>query len=168
MTNRTHAGFLPLLLAVGLAGCNGADTPLPSAPSAQPEQTLARADSGGATYYMTNVTLSGVFYEVTRTGRVPIEGVQYWSSEQAQGFTDINGSFRVRPVWVCPCSRIPSVESGITSIQWGKDGYDDPPGQPDSIFHFLPEAVTSGSGWRDVKINGDTRLDIELVPALRP
>lgn len=101
-------------------------------------------------------------YEVTPTGRVPIAGVQLWSSEQAGGVTDINGSFRVRPVWVCPCSFAPSVEPGISSIQWNKDGYDDPAGQPASIFDPVPVAVT-GSGWRDVKINGDTRLDIEVV-----
>jgi hypothetical protein len=34
MTNRTHAGFLLLVLAVGLAGCNGASTPSPTAPAA--------------------------------------------------------------------------------------------------------------------------------------
>jgi hypothetical protein len=77
-------------------------------------------------------------------------------------FTDINGLFSVRPVWVCPCSWAPSVEPGITSIQWGKDGYDDPAGQPASILNFQPVHVTGG-GWRDVKINGNTRLEIELV-----
>jgi hypothetical protein len=34
------------------------------------------------------------------------------------------------------------------------------PGSQPAMFHFLP--VTPESGWRDVKINGDTRLDIEL------
>ena len=109
---------------------------------------------------MVNVTLSGVVYEVTPTGRVPIEGVIFYSSEQALGATDINGLFSVRPVWVCPCSWAPSVDAAITAIYWEKDGYEDPAGQPDSIF--CPGRV-SGAGWRDVKINGDTRLDIELV-----
>jgi hypothetical protein len=54
------------------------------------------------------------------------------------------------------------VEPGISTIEWSKDGYDDPAGQPASIFNWLPVWVTGG-GWRDVKINGDTRLDIELV-----
>lgn len=163
MTNSIHTGFLPLVLAVGLAGCNGANTPSPTAPSEpQPTLTLTLSHSGGDTYYMTNLTLSGMVYEVTPTGRVPIAGVQLWSSEQAGGVTDINGLFRVRPVWVCPCSFAPSVEPGISSIQWNKDGYDDPAGQAASIFDPVPVAVT-GSGWRDVKINGDTRLDIELV-----
>jgi hypothetical protein len=162
MTNSIHTRCLPLVLAVGLAGCNGTNTPSPTAPSEpQPTLTLTLSHSGGDTYYMTNLTLSGMVYEVTPTGRVPIAGVQLWSSEQAGGVTDINGLFRVRPVWVCPCSFAPSVEPGISSIQWNKDGYDDPAGQSASIFDPVP--VTAGSGWRDVKINGDTRLDIELV-----
>jgi hypothetical protein len=120
------------------------------------------ANSGGDTYHMTDVTLSGMVYEMTPTGRAPIKGVVLWSSEQAMVATDINGLFSVRPVWVCPCSWAPSVEPGTTSIQWGKDGYEDPAGQPVSIFYFLP-VLTTGAGWRDVKIYGDTRLDIELV-----
>jgi hypothetical protein len=161
MTPNTHKGILILGLVVGLAGCDGAKTPLPTAPTPQPRQTLQPANSGGDTYYITDVTLSGVVYEMTPAGRVPIAGVQLWSSEQAITATDSNGVFRVRPVWVCPCSFAPAVEPGISSIQWEKAGYDDPAGQPASMFRFLP--VIPGSGWRDVKINGDTRLDIELV-----
>ncbi len=154
-------GILMLVLAIGLAGCDGARTPSPTAPTPQPRQTLQPANSGGDTYYMTDMTLSGMVYETTPTGRVPIPGVRLWSSEQAMVSTDVNGLFRVRPVWVCPCSFAPAVESGISSLHWEKDGYEDPAGQPASAFHFLP--VNPGSGWRDVKIDGDTRLDIELV-----
>jgi hypothetical protein len=49
----------------------------------------------------------------------------------------------------------------MTDVAREKAGYDDPAGQQPAMFHFLP--VTPESGWRDVKINGDTRLDIELV-----
>lgn len=160
MTNRTHTGFLPLLLAVGLAGCNGASTPSPTAPSAQPQLTLTPSHSGGDTYYMTNLTLSGMVYEMTATGRVPIAGVQLWSSEQAGADTDSNGMYRVKPVWVCPCTFAPTVASGTSTIQWSKAGYANPDWAPPTVFPWLDAA---GSGWRDVTISGDTRLDIELV-----
>ena len=110
MTNRTHMGFLLLVLAVGLAGCNGASTPAPTAPSPSPQQTLQPANSGGDTYYMTNLTLSGMVYEVTPAGRVPIAGVQLWSSEQAGADTDSNGMHRAKPVClpvhICPHSGV--------------------------------------------------------------
>ena len=157
MTNRTHPGFLLLVLTAGLSGCGGASTTSPTAPSAQPPPT-PRLNPNGYGEYVVDVTLSGVVYEVTPTGRVPIEGVFLWSSEQAQATTDINGVFSMKPVWVCPCPWAPSVEPGITSIQWNKDGYEDPAGQPDSICPGRTE-----EGWRDVKINGDTRIEIELV-----
>ena len=160
MTNKTHTGILIVVLAAGLAGCGGASSP--SAPStAQPQQT------GPDTYYVadvTNVTLSGVVYEMTPTGRVPIEGVRvtdYFHVYPApNGVTDSHGFFSFRPVWVCPCSWAPWVDAGITSIWVDKDGYQLPAGQPASIFD---KAVVKDSRLRDVKINGDTRLDIELV-----
>jgi hypothetical protein len=106
-----------------------------------------------------DVTLSGVVYEVTPAGRVPIQGVQFYSSETAGGVTDINGVFKVHPVWVCPCEWAPSVEANITAIAFEKAGYELPAGLPPSRFDF-----TGGSDHhRDVKIEGDTRIDVELV-----
>ncbi len=160
MTTNTHVGFLLFGLAVGLAGCNGASTPTPTAPSAQPQQTLQPANSGGDTYYMTNLTLSGMVYEMTPAGRVPIAGVHLWSSEQAGAETDSNGMYRVTPVWVCPCTFAPTVAAGTSTIEWSKAGYANPNGVPPTVFPWLAAA---GFGWRDVTINGDTRLDIELV-----
>jgi hypothetical protein len=166
LKNRTHTGILILVLAAGLAGCDGAHPPSPTAPSTpQPRQT-PRPNPNGQGEYVADVTLSGVMYEVTPTGRVPVEGAVFWSSEQASGATDITGRFHIRPVWVCPCPWASSVDAGITSIYWAKDGYEDPLGQPDSIFPesiIFPGGRRKGEGWRDVKINGDTRFDIELV-----
>ena len=107
-----------------------------------------------------DVTLSGAVYELTPTGRVPIEGVQFYSSERAVGYTDANGLFRVTPVWVCPCEWAPWVDAGITAIWVEKDGYEAPAGQPLSVF---PWSGATTAGYRDVTINGDTRFDIELV-----
>lgn len=157
MTSKTHTGFLLMVLAVGLAGCSGDSATSPTAPSAEPQQA-PRLNPNGRGEYVVNATLSGVVYEVTPTGRVPIEGVVVWSSEQAMSTTDNRGSFSIRPVWVCPCPWAQSAEPGMTSIQSSKDGYGDPTGQPASIF---PDR--EGEGWRDVKIIGDTRVEIELV-----
>jgi hypothetical protein len=48
----------------------------------------------------------------------------------------------------------------MTSVYWQKWGFEDPAGQPDSIFHL---ARYADGGWRDAKISGDTRIEIELV-----
>ena len=66
-------------MAVGLAGCDGADSPAPTAPSAvqaplpppAPTPTRAQFPPGVLSAY----TLSGVVFEVTPTGKTPIEGV---------------------------------------------------------------------------------------------
>jgi len=64
----------------------------------------------------------------------------------------------MKPVWVCPCEWAPSVEANMTAIFFEKAGYEHPAG-PKSLFVF-----TGGSdGYRDVKIQGDTRFDVELV-----
>jgi hypothetical protein len=88
MTNRTHTGFLLVVLVAALAGCEGA-SPTPTAPSAaQPQQPPAPASGGRDTYSVADVILSGVVYEVTPMGRVPIEGV---------GFSRITSMFSPLP-----------------------------------------------------------------------
>jgi len=116
-----------------------------------------------------DVILSGVVYEVTPVGRVPIEGVRVQSDHfhvfpTLDSVTDSHGFFSFRRVWVCPCSWAPWVDAGITSIYVKKDGYKGPAGQRDSVFRnpLYPDAPRD-DGLRDVTINGDTRFDIELV-----
>ncbi len=169
MTNRTHTGFLLVVLAAGLASCEGA-SPSPTAPStAQPQQPPGPAGSGRDTYSVADVILSGVVYEVTPMGRVPIEGVRVQSDHfhvfpTPDVVTDSHGFFSFRPVWVCPCSWAPWVDAGITSIYVDKDSYEVPAGQPASIFgRRLDSNVRPDLRLRDVPINGDTRFDIELV-----
>ena len=159
MAFRTSTRFLPVVMAMGLAACSGASSSSPTGPSTiQPQPTPRPNDHGE---YVVDVILSGVVFEMTPAGRTPIAGVQFWSSEQAMDVTDANGVFRVRPVWVCPCEWAPLAEAGMTSIQVSKEGYEDPAGLP---ALFSPYAVPGVSdGWRDVKINGDTRFDVELV-----
>jgi hypothetical protein len=56
------------------------------------------------------------------------------------------------------------VDAGITSIYVDKDGYEVPDGQPASIFgRRLDPGVRPDLRLRDVPINGDTRIDIQLV-----
>jgi hypothetical protein len=157
MAIRTSTRSFLFVLTLVLAGCHGASSSLPTGPSTiQPDLTPRPSGHGE---YIVDVTLSGVVYEVTPAGRVPIQGVSFYSSETAGGVTDINGVFKVKPVWVCPCDWSLSVEANMTAIRFEKAGYEDPPGLPKSLFDF-----TGGSnGFRDVKIQGDTTLEVELV-----
>jgi len=120
-----------------------------------------------------DVILSGVVYEVTPMGRVPIEGVRVQSDyfhvfPTPDAITDSQGFFSFRRVWVCACSWAPWVDAGITSIYVDKDGYEVPAGQPASMFDRRPGTdVPPDLRLRDVPINGDTRFDIQLVPGDR-
>jgi hypothetical protein len=112
------------------------------------------------------VILSGVVYEMTPAGRVPIEGVQvhgdYFHTFPAPMVTtDAQGFFRFQRMWVCPCSWAPWVDAGVTSIRVQKYGYETPDGQPESIFGI--NASVKDRYLRDVVIDGDTRFDVELV-----
>jgi len=106
-----------------------------------------------------DVTISGVVYEVTPSGEVPIEGVRIANGGGAPVLTetDGNGFFSFRPVRVCPCWSSPSIPAGTTLLFIEKNGYDDPPGLPESAFR------PHGPGFRDVMIDGDTRVRIQLV-----
>ena len=174
MTNNTHSGLLLLMLAAGLSGCDGGSVPSlmapsPTAPSVQPPQTRRPGGNGVDTYYVADVILSGVVYEVTPMGRVPIEGVKVRSDyfhvfPTPDAVTDSHGFFSFRPVWVCPCSWAPPVDAGITAVWVDKEGYEVVAGQPASVFGYrLGPAVAPDNRLRDVAIDGDTRFDIQLV-----
>ena len=164
MTISTLTGFLLFVLAAGLSGCDAASPRSPTAPvTPPPPQTT------GDTYDVADVILSGVVYEVTPMGRVPIEGVRVQSDwwhmfPTPDAVTDSRGFFSFRPVWVCPCSLAPWVDAGITALWVNKVGYEAPAGQPASVFNDRPGTTAPpDSHLRDVTINGDTRFDIELV-----
>jgi hypothetical protein len=170
MTNRTHAGLLVLLLSVGLAGCEGASSRSATAPSTpQPQQTPRPTGNGRETHDVADVILSGIVYEETPTGRVPIEGVLVRSDHfhvfpSPDVVTDSEGFFSFKPVWVCPCSWAPSVNAGISAVWVDKDGYKAPDAQPASVFGSrLDPGVRPDDRLLDVTINGNTRFDIELV-----
>ena len=111
-------------------------------------------------YTLIGVSLSGVVYESTATGRAPIAGAVVYCEpcgEQTHTFAyaDDNGFYHFSGdlalgggVWVVPGEPTP-----LALGYYNKD-YEDPPGLPPS---------RNGSGWREVLIDGDTRFDIELV-----
>ena len=147
-----------LVFAFALAGCNGSTTnptPLPSEPRVSP---LPPRDATPA-FHVSDVTLSGVVFEMTAGGRRPIEGVMVANGEGNAAVTDANGHYAMRPVWNCPCAAEPFVPPGMTFLWVSRDGFTDPPGLPRSVF----DRGRGAPGWRDVMIDGDTRYDIELV-----
>lgn len=162
MTSIPKIWFLALAVALGGPGCGGDRAPS-TAPSTLQSMSAPRPSPGGISEYTWDVTLSGMFYEVTPSGRTPIEGVEWYSndeSERGHGTTGIDGLFSVKPVWVCPCAWAPMVKANTTSVYWRKAGYADPPMQPDSQLY---PGLGPGAGSRDVSVTGDTRLEIELV-----
>ena len=154
MMNGTRAAFVLFGVAVGLAGCDGAGPQTPTAPSTvQPLPQAPVPPSGFPPGVLSDYTLSGVVFEMTATGRTPIEGVGIYcelcgAETHTWATSDSNGFYRFTGVWNAGVS--------ATQILVRKDGYTDPVGLP------TPPNLP-GPGWRGVIINGDTRFDIELV-----
>lgn len=156
MTIDMRAGVLILGFTAGAAGCDGGSPQPPTAPS-----TLQQAPGepgsprGFPPGVLTDATISGLVFELTATGRTPIEGVAVYcelcgESTHSWSVTDANGFYSFTGVW--NAGKFP------TSLGVEKTGYGDPPGLP---------AVTppnpGGSGWREVMVVGHTRFDMELV-----
>lgn len=137
------------LLIAANPGCVASDSRNPTAPSAPfPPRP----------HVVANVTLSGMVYEAQT--EPAIEGVRVRLSDQIWTTTDARGFFRLQPVWVCPCSDYWWVDAGITRLTLEKEGYGDPAGVPASSF-FPGREPQPGS--RDIAIDGDTRIVVELV-----
>jgi hypothetical protein len=138
-----------LALAAGVAGCDSGNPSAPTAPSTvqQPTPTPPSTFPPGV---FSPYTLSGVAFESTTTGQIPLEGVDVYcelcgAETHSWAVTDSNGIYSFTGVWTTP---------GVsTPVSFSKDGYTDPPG----IQHY------AGPGWRSVMIAGDTRFDVQLV-----
>jgi hypothetical protein len=153
MTSSIQIGIV-VLIAQGLAGC-GAEagrSSVPSAPSSPtpPQSVVTVQQAWPPGVFAPNVTLSGVVFEITQGAAVPIEAVAVYcelcgEETHTWAYTDKKGFYSFKGIW-----------GNSLSIQVGKDGYTDSPGPPNTGF-------PSGPGWRYVTINGDTRLDIQLV-----
>ena len=173
MRCRTVGALVLVVLAQSVSSCGGPEvspTPLPSVPIRVPQQTPVAACISPETFYgcaytRIGVSLSGMVYEVTETGPVGIAGVDVyceacglmthtWATTDANGVYNFSGDLaNGGGVWLSP--------GFLTAIGVEQTGYRDPPGLPPlrgPLFH-----IPSGPGWREVLIDGDTRLDIELV-----
>ena len=160
MKFKTRTVFLVALLAPGVSGCDGNVTGPTPPPATITQPVLPPAPGFPApAFHVAEVTLSGVVFETTPNGRIPIGGVVVANGEGNAATTDANGFYSFGPVWVCPCAAQPWVEPGTTFLWVTKDGYVDPPGTPGSVFG----SGVASPGTRDVKVDGDTRFDIELV-----
>jgi len=149
MTIRSNTWGLVLALAMGVAGCDDANSPAPTAPSAvqpsTPTPTPIRTSFPPGV--LSDYTLSGVVLEVTVTGQTPIEGVAVYcelcgEETHSWSVTDSSGIYSFTGVWTTPGSPTP--------VSFSKKGYTDP-------------LADTSSGNRQIMINGDTRLDVELV-----
>src|SRR5687767_7295179 len=161
MKHRTLLTGGVLVLAFGLSACGSPATPL--TPSPVPPQAAVPTRSPGSwlSGTLTGVSLSGVVYELTPTGRRPIPQAYVYceacSTEthmfvlaDDNGFYHFSGDLATGGgVWVTP-----GVPTDIyVGRSYNKD-YEDPPGLPPSW---------RGPGYREVLVDGDTRFDIELV-----
>ena len=158
MENSTHRGILILTLAAGLTGCDGSALSGPTAPSTRASRptvtTPAAALPPWPSGTLLDVTLSGTVYEMTPTGRVPIEGAVLYrelcsAETHAWVYTDSTGLYRFTGVWF---------DGRPMSVHIGKDGFADPAGVPRPT-----PPNPSGAGWREVMVSGNTRFDVELV-----
>jgi hypothetical protein len=121
--------YLPLLLGFAAFTWACGDSPVsPTSPSAP----LAPATPSSPASQLTYI-LSGVVFEVTPTGVMPIEGVQVEEYDRHQfATTDANGFYRIS-----------GVSAGRIAVGFEKEGYQ--------------------SNRSTVNVNGDTRFDIQAI-----
>jgi hypothetical protein len=162
MRQRTLLPWVVLALALGVGGCSGPDSsPTPLAPSPLPPQLVVPVPPAASfpPGTLTGVSLSGVVYELTLTGRKPISGAivycelcgketHTFATADDNGFYHFSGDLGAGGgVWLTPGVPTPII------VGFYNPDFEDPPGLP----------ARQGPGWRNVLINGDSRLDIELV-----
>lgn len=150
---RLREFLIMALVAAGL-GCDGGSPTSPTTSIPQARQPSPAPRPAGAVAAFAEVTLSGVVYEVTPGGRVPIEQVAVYCEPcgietHTWAYTDANGFYSFFGVWLEPLP---------TRVNIGKDGFGDPPG-----LAVPTPPNPSGAGWREVRVEGDTRFDVELV-----
>ena len=165
MTSRAWTASTLAVVVLGLNGCGNPGSPqspvMPSSgqvtpfPIAETSRLVPRVFPP-AGHTLSDVTLSGWVFEETPTGRAPIDLVEIYCdvctpATHGYALTDSKGFYSFRGVWLA--------HTGLpVSISLGKKGFDDPPGVPPST----PPNITD-PGWREVVVNGDTRLDLQLV-----
>ena len=88
-----------------LAGCDGGSKHPPTAPSAMQQAPSGPGAPGGfPPGVLTDSTISGLVFELTATGRTPIEGVAVYcelcgEATHSWAVTDSNGLYTFTGVW---------------------------------------------------------------------
>ena len=152
MRTRVARVFGPgvVLLSVLVAGCADGPEPLPVAPTPPQAPQPAPAPQPPATVYY---TVSGIVYEETSAGKVPVAGVDVYcdSCDPPLGHslqvTDAKGAFKFA-----------QVPKGVIPLLVAKPGYV-LPNQPD-------QSGADGLGWMGqlgVVVDGDTLHDIQIA-----
>lgn len=162
--------WLIIQVSIGCGGGGTITTPMsPSPPpvlssppaSPQPQPTVPRPGPVG--YTLSPVSLSGLVYEVTSTGVVPIPGARVYcelcgTETHTFAIADSNGIY-VFPGDVTSGGGIWLAAGRGTPVFVENSGYQDPDGLP-----YFQSVCPPGFSCRSVYIDGrDTRLDIELV-----
>lgn len=117
----------------------------------------------GPGYSLQGVALSGVVEETTPAGtRLPIEGARVYCDACGEyghtgTTTDSNGRYHFSGQ-IAAGGGMWLTGDGLTPLHVSKDGYQDPPGLP-----ALSRRYQDPSGWREVRVNGDTRFDMLLI-----
>ncbi len=135
-------------LAIMLSGC-GDETSTPYSPARIPSPISTPAPAPPPPETPTYYTLSGVVFEVTAAGKVPIEGVQLYcdSCGSPVGHTFVHTD-----------------ANGFYSLDWARNG-----GHPLYVEKVGFEIFEPAGMLRDLygrimaTVNGDTRFDIQLV-----
>jgi carboxypeptidase family protein len=120
--------FVVVVTVAVLTGACGSSPVSPTSPSASSAPTPPAAPASQLTY-----TLSGVVFELTPSGVMPIEGVQVEEYDRHQfATTDANGFYRIS-----------GVSAGRIGVGFEREGYQ--------------------SSRSTVAVNGDTRFDIQAI-----
>jgi hypothetical protein len=143
MTGTRLAALLgALCLTLSMSACeNTSRTPL--SPTIEPTPPPVATGTTG--------TLSGVVFEVTAAGNVPVQGVEVYCDAcglgHAQSFSDATGLYRFS-----------DVAASVYPLFLAKRGY--------TLASPTGPGSSSPDGWMgsiNARVSGDTRFDIQLV-----
>jgi hypothetical protein len=143
-----------VVFALAFAGCGGSESPVTLLrPSPQPSASPAPTPPTP----IGNSVLSGVVFEVTSAGRIPLEGVTVylltcgaWNCPSAATAsysvqTDRDGGYRIAGVY-----------PGDLNFLWVRNEVYD-------LVNPMAAGTCPDACDRVVEVSGDTRLDIDLV-----
>jgi hypothetical protein len=142
--SRQLSQVIPVLfIAIGICGCRSST--VPTSPTAPGPSAIPAPPPGPQPTY----TVSGVVFEVTPTGQLPVEDVELYcdscGSPSGHTFTstDVNGTYSFS--WA---------QNGFHDLLVWKAGYD-------VINPRHP--LADGTAVKRARVDGDTRFDIQIA-----